>query len=71
MQQLAAALAVGLSAIGGAIGISMVGKSLLDGVARQPELLGTLRTNFFLVAGLVDAVPIIGVVVGFIILFTG
>jgi F-type H+-transporting ATPase subunit c len=39
------------------------------GGARQPELTNMLQTKMFIVAGLLDAVPIIGVAVGFLLLY--
>jgi F-type H+-transporting ATPase subunit c len=59
----------GLAAVGAAIGMGNAGGKFLEGVARQPELLSDLRTQFFLVVGLVDAVPIISVGLGMYVLF--
>jgi len=42
---------------------------LLDGIARQPELGATLMGRMFLIAGLLDAVPMIGVGIAMYILF--
>lgn len=58
---IAAALMMGLGAIGAAIGIGVLGGKFLEGAARQPELIPVLRTQFFIVMGLVDAVPMIAV----------
>ena len=58
---LAAGLMMGLAAIGAAIGIGILGGKFLEGSARQPDLLPLLRTQFFIVMGLVDAIPMIGV----------
>jgi F-type H+-transporting ATPase subunit c len=69
MLYLAGALMMGLAAIGAAIGIAIRGGRFLDGAARQPELIPMLRTNFFIVMGLVDAVPMIAVGIAFYILF--
>jgi F-type H+-transporting ATPase subunit c len=69
MLYLAGALMMGLAAIGAAIGIAILGGRFLDGAARQPELIPMLRTNFFIVMGLVDAVPMIAVGIAFYILF--
>lgn len=69
MIYLAAAVMVGLGAVGGGIGVGLLGSKYIEGVARQPELVPLLRTQFFLVAGLVDAIPIIGVGVGLYITF--
>ncbi|HCS64787.1 MULTISPECIES: F0F1 ATP synthase subunit C [unclassified Cellvibrio] len=66
---LAGALVIGLGAIGAAIGVALLGGKFLEGAARQPELLPMLRTQFFVVMGLVDAVPMIGVGIGMYILF--
>ncbi len=66
---LAAAILMGLAAIGGAIGIGILGGKFLEGSARQPDLLPLLRTQFFIVMGLVDAIPMIGVGLGMYILF--
>ena len=66
---IAVALMLGLGAVGGAIGMGLLGWKFLEGVARQPELLPLLRTQFFIIVGLVDAVPIIGVGIGLYVLF--
>ncbi len=66
---IAAGLMLGLGAVGAAIGMGNLGARFLEGVARQPELLPMLRTQFFLVAGLVDAVPIIATAMGLYVLF--
>ncbi|CEN31976.1 ATP synthase subunit c [Candidatus Westeberhardia cardiocondylae] len=66
---IAAALIMGLSAIGASIGIGMLGGKFLEGAARQPELIPELRTQFFIVMGLVDAVPMIAVSIGLYMVF--
>ena len=66
---LAAGIMMGLSAIGGAIGIGILGGKFLEGAARQPDYLNTLRINFFIVMGLVDAIPMIGIGLGLYLLF--
>jgi F-type H+-transporting ATPase subunit c len=66
---LAAALMMGLAAIGAAVGIGMLGGKFLEGASRQPELVPLLRSNFFIVMGLVDAVPMIGVGLGMYLMF--
>ena len=65
----AAALMLGLGAIGAAIGVGVLGGKYLEGVARQPELMPMLRTQLFIVLGLVDAVPMIGVGIGLYVVF--
>jgi len=66
---LAGALIMGLGAIGAAVGVGILGSKFLEGAARQPDLIPMLRTQFFIMMGLVDAVPMIGVGIGFYILF--
>ena len=66
---IAGALMMGLGAVGAAVGIGILGGRFLDGAARQPELIPLLRTQFFIVMGLVDAVPMIAVGVTFYVLF--
>jgi F-type H+-transporting ATPase subunit c len=66
---IAAALMLGLGALGAAIGIGILGGKFLEGAARQPELVPLLRTQFFNVMGLVDAIPMIGVGLGLYVLF--
>ena len=46
---IAVSLMLGLGAVGAAIGMGILGGKFLEGVARQPELLGDLRTQFFIV----------------------
>jgi F-type H+-transporting ATPase subunit c len=66
---IAGAVLLGLGALGAAVGIGILGARFIEGIARQPELLPMLRTQFFIVMGLVDAVPMIGVGIAFYILF--
>ena len=65
----AAAIIIGLGAVGAAIGVGVLGGKYLEGAARQPELIPLLRTHLFIVMGLVDAVPMIGVGLGLYIMF--
>ena len=58
---IAGALMMGLGALGAAIGIGNLGGKYMEGIARQPELIPMLRTQMFIVLGLVDAVPMISV----------
>jgi len=69
MLYMAAAIMIGLAAIGAAIGIGILGSKFLEGAARQPDLVPLLRTQFFVVMGLVDAIPMIAVGLGLYMLF--
>ena len=68
---IAGALFMGLGAVGAAVGVGVLGGKFLEGVARQPELLPMLRTQLFIVLGLVDAVPMIAVGIGLYVVFAG
>lgn len=69
MTVLSIAIMLGLAAIGAAIGIALMGGRFLEGVARQPELANSLQTKMFLLAGLIDAIPIIAVAIALYFLF--
>lgn len=66
---LAAALLIGLGALGTALGFGALGGKLLEGSARQPEQGPALQGKMFLMAGLLDAVPMIGVGVAMYLIF--
>lgn len=57
-------LVLGMGALGTAIGFGILGGKLLEGSARQPELAPMLQGKMFLVAGLIDAVTMIGIGIG-------
>ena len=67
IQFLAAAIVAGLAAIGAGLGFGMMGGRFLESVARQPELM--LQTRMFIIAGLLDAVPIICIAIAFLLIF--
>lgn len=69
LSAIAAALLIGLGALGTAIGFGLLGGRYLESVARQPELAPQLQTRMFLVAGLLDAIPMIGVAMGLFLIF--
>jgi len=69
MTAIAAGLLIGLGALGTAIGFALLGGKFLESSARQPELTNMLQTKMFIVAGLLDAVPIIGVAIALLLLF--
>jgi F-type H+-transporting ATPase subunit c len=66
---IAGAIMMGFGALGAALGIGVLGGRFLEGAARQPELIPLLRTQFFVVMGLVDAVPMIAVGLSMYIIF--
>ena len=66
---IAAALMIGFGALGTAIGFAILGGKLLEGSARQPEMAPMLQAKMFLIAGLLDAVPMIGVGIAMYLIF--
>lgn len=58
---LACGLIIGFGAFGACTGIGIMGSKYLEASARQPELINTLQTKMFLLAGLIDAAFLIGV----------
>ncbi|HKJ52044.1 MAG: F0F1 ATP synthase subunit C [Gammaproteobacteria bacterium] len=66
---IAAAMMMGLGALGAAVGIGVLGGRFLEGAARQPELIPLLRTQFFIMMGLVDAIPMIAVGLAMYVMF--
>ncbi|EGL81797.1 ATP synthase F0, C subunit [Caldalkalibacillus thermarum TA2.A1] len=68
MGVLAAAIAVGLAALGASFGVSNIVSRTIEGIARQPESRGVLQTTMFIGIGLVEAIPIMAVVIAFIAL---
>jgi F-type H+-transporting ATPase subunit c len=65
---IAVGLILGMGALGTAIGFGLLGGKFLEGAARQPELVPMLQVKMFIVAGLLDAVTMIGV--GLALFFT-
>ena len=66
---IAVAVLMGMGAIGASISVGVLGGKFIEGVARQPEQLPTLRTQLFIILGLVDAVPMIAVGIALYMLF--
>ena len=64
---LAAALAIALSTIGPSLGQGKAAAAALDGMARQPEMAGTLRTGMILALALMEALAIYGLLIAFML----
>ncbi|GAA1698116.1 MAG: ATP synthase F0 subunit C [Dietzia sp.] len=60
------AIGYGLAAIGPGIGIGILVGKTVEGMARQPEMAGTLRTTMFLGIAFTEALALIGIVAGFL-----
>ncbi len=66
---LAASIALGLAALGAALGDGMVTAKALEGMARQPEAKGTLLVNMLISVGLIESIPIIAAVIAIVLVF--
>lgn len=66
---LGSGLAMGLGAIGPGIGIGVLVGKTLEGMARQPEATGTLRTTMFIGVALAESIALYSFVIA-ILLFT-
>ena len=62
-----AALGAGVAAIGAGIGVGRIGGSALESMARQPEMMGDIRSNMIVAAALVEGAVFFGIVVGLLV----
>ena len=60
---LAAGLGAGLTAFSAAFGIGKIASSTMEGIARQPEASGDLRTAMIISAALIEGVCLFGEVI--------
>ena len=58
-----AGLGVGLALIGAGLGIGYIGGKTVEGVARQPEAGGALRTNMIIAAALIEGLAFFALVI--------
>ena len=68
MGAIAAGIAMFGAALGAGIGNGLIISKMLEGMARQPELSGQLRTNMFIGVGLIESMPIISFVVALMVM---
>lgn len=61
-------LAVGLAALGPAIGIGLMTAAFFNASARQPEVQGSLTTYYFITLGVVELLGLFGFVCFFMLL---
>lgn len=71
MALIGAGLAIMGAAIGAGIGNGIVVGRTIEGISRQPEMKGELQSTMFIGIALVEALPIIAVVMSFILLGRG
>lgn len=66
---IAAAILIGGAAIGSGLGIGTVASKFIEGVARQPELANELQKKTMIMAAFLDAVPMMAVGIGLLLIF--
>lgn len=64
-----AAIAIGLGALGGAIAMGMAIAKAMDGIARQPEADGKIRSTLMLGLVFIETVVIYALIVAILIMF--
>ena len=67
LAQLGAALAAGIVTIGAGLGISRIGSSALEAIARQPEIAGNAQTGMIISAALIEGVSFVALLVSLLI----
>lgn len=66
---LGASLAIGLAAMGAALGDGIVTAKAIEGMARQPEAKNTILVNMLISVGLIESIPIIAAVIAIVLVF--
>jgi F-type H+-transporting ATPase subunit c len=66
---LAAAIAVGLGAIGPGLGEGLAVAAAMDAIARQPESAGTLSRTLFVGLAMIETMAIYCLVIALLVLF--
>jgi len=69
LKAIAAALAIGLGAIGPGIAIGLLGSKAMEAIGRNPEATGQIQTNMILGIVFAEAIAIYALVVALIIKF--
>ncbi len=69
LAKIGAAFAACIAVIGASLGISRIGCTALEAIARQPEAAGDIRSSMILSAALIEGVAMFAVVVCFLVLF--
>lgn len=65
----AVAIILAVAALSTALAFALMGGKFLESTARQPEMAPQLQTKMFVLAGLIDAIPMIAVGIALLLLF--
>lgn len=69
MAKMGAGIGAGLAAIGAGIGIGQIGNKAMEAIARQPEVVGDIRTNMILASVLIEGACFFAMIVCLLIVF--
>ncbi len=61
-----ATIGYGLAAVGPGIGLGILIGKTIEGIARQPEVAGQLRTTMFIGVAFVEVLALLGLITGFL-----
>lgn len=61
-----ATIGYGLAAVGPGIGLGILIGKTIEGMARQPEVAGQLRTTMFIGVAFVEVLALLGLITGFL-----
>jgi len=62
-----AAIGAGLAVLGAGIGIGNIGAKVMEAIARQPEVVGDIRSNMILMAALIEGAALIVIILSFFV----
>lgn len=68
MGLLGAGIGAGIITLGVGLGIGKLSAAALEGIARQPEAAGELRTTMIIGAALIEGVALFGAVICFLLI---
>jgi len=69
LAKLGGGLSIGLAALGTGIGMGVLVGKAIEGMARQPESAGMLRTTMFIGVAFVEALALYALVITFLLIF--
>lgn len=69
LEPIGAAIAIGLGAVGPALGIGLLAAKAMEALGRNPEAADAIRQNMILAIAFAEAIAIYALVVAVIILF--
>lgn len=69
-ENLPIALAIGIGALGPALGIGLIGSKAMEALGRNPEAESAIRTTMILACAFAEAIAVYALIVALILKFT-